>query len=203
MKKRVDSINTKLDKVLKEEKNVKRLEKLQLKEINSERKELKLIHKEESKIKDEQFKELEKLKELEREISKEVGNHPLRKLSYKDAGKSMIGAFIGIVSHFTVLEGVHFAEKVSSTKASFLFLVSFGIGLIMLYYTGFRKIKDPKLLVILPLRLFLVYSITIIAIVITMLVFDTIKQGHIYSQIAVLSLPAIIGACAADLIGGE
>ena len=73
----------------------------------------------------------------------------------------------------------------------------------MLYYTGFRKIKDPKLLAILPLRLFLVYSITIIAILITMLVFDTIKQGHVYSQIAVLSLPAIIGACAADLIGGD
>ena len=121
MKKRSDSLNSKLNKVLKEEKRVEKLEKLQLKELDSERKEIRTIHKEESKIKNEQFKELEKLKQLESEISKEVGNHPLRKLSYKDAGKSMIGAFIGIVSHYTVLEGVHFAENVSKTKASFYY----------------------------------------------------------------------------------
>lgn len=190
--------NKKLDLIL-------NLERKELSSLKDEQSRLKTLKNEESKVKlleEKQLKELENLKKLEREIAREVGEHPLRKLTYKDAGRSMIGAFIGIVSHFTVLEGVHFAENVSPLKASFLFLVSFGIGLIMLYYTGFRKIKDIRILAVLPLRLVFVYAITIIAIIITLFVFGTIDKGNAYSQVAVLSLPAIIGACAADLIGG-
>ncbi|HLC86193.1 MAG TPA: DUF2391 family protein [Candidatus Nanoarchaeia archaeon] len=191
--------NKKLDLIL-------NLERKELSNLKSEQSRLKDLKGEEEKVKhleERQLKELETLKNLEREIAREVGEHPLRKLTYKDAGRSMIGAFIGIVSHFTVLEGVHFAENVSPLKASFLLLVSFGAGLIMLYYTGFRKIKDVRILAILPLRLVFVYVVTIIAIVITLFVLGIMKQGHVYSQVAVLSLPAIIGACAADLIGGE
>lgn len=206
-------LNKKLDLVLrlekkhfKEEKEVADLERSQLERLRKEELKLDSIKKEEDQVRrleEKQLIELAKLKELERDIAKNVGEHPLRKLTYKDAGRSMIGAFIGIVSHFTVLEGVHFAETVSVLKASFLLLVSFGIGLIMLYYTGFRKIKDVRILAILPLRLFLVYCITILAIIITLFVFGTIEHGNVYSQVAVLSLPAIIGACAAELIGGD
>jgi len=199
---------SKLDQILKfqkkefiEQKKIEALEKkqmIQVKSIDFDEKEVETLERK-------QIKELEELKELDKKIKEEIGAHPLRKITYKDVGKSMIGAFIGIVSHYTILEGVHFAETISLTKANFFLLISFFVALIMLYYTGFRKVKDVRVFVLLPLRLFLIYAVTIIAILIVLMIFGSneLSAGIIYRQVAVLSLPAIIGACAADLIGGD
>ncbi|MBI2148796.1 DUF2391 family protein [Candidatus Woesearchaeota archaeon] len=184
-----------------EQKKIEALEKKQLMKVN----EVDIEEHEVEGLEKKQLKELEELKQLELKIKERVGEHPLRKITYKDVGKSMIGAFVGIVSHYTVLEGLHFADDISLTKANFFLLISFLVGLIMIYYTGFRKVKDVRLFAILPFRLLLVYAVTIIAILIVLLIFgfSHYDSGVIYRQVAVLSLPAIIGACAADLIGGD
>ena len=208
MKKKSGKKKSKLDlilelgkKQLKEQKIIEALERKQLKDVGE-------IDKDEHKVEKlekQQLAELEELKKIELKIKEEVGEHPLRRITYKDVGKSMIGAFVGIVSHFTVLEGVHFAANVTFTKANFFFLISFLVGAIMLYYTGFRKIKDARLFALLPFRLFLVYAVTILSILVVLFVFGAghFEQELVYRQVAVLSLPAIIGACAADLIGGD
>lgn len=187
-------------KELKEERRIEDLESKQLREVrdlDKEEREVEILEKK-------QIKELDELKDLELKIKEKVGEHPLRKISYKDVGKAMIGAFIGVVSHYTVLEGLTFAEEISMTKANFFLLISFFVGVIMIYYTGFRKVKDVRLFVILPFRILLVYAVTIIAILIVLLIFGhNYDSSVIYRQVAVLSLPAIIGACAADLIGGD
>lgn len=184
------------------------LQKKEFNVIKKENKKLNKIDKEEHKVsalENKTLRELEDLKKLEEKIKQEVGEHPLRKITYKDVGKSMIGAFVGMVSHFTVLEGLHFAENVSLSRANFFLFISFLVGIVMIYYTGFRKVKDVRLFAILPFRLFLVYGVTIISILIVLFVFSSghLEQDLIYRQVAVLSLPAIIGACAADLIGGD
>ncbi|MBS3168115.1 DUF2391 family protein [Candidatus Woesearchaeota archaeon] len=151
-----------------------------------------------------QLNKLEELRKLESEIKNKVGEHPLRKITYKDIGKSMIGAFVGIVSHYTILEGLHFAGDISILRANSFYLISFFVGLVMLYYTGFRKVKDVRLFAILPIRLFLIYFVVIISCLIALYFFNVhLDWGLVYKQVAVLSLPAMIGACAADLIGGE
>jgi len=192
---------SKLDLILK-------LQKKELGELRKEDRELKHLDKEEhlvSSLERKQLRKLEELKKIEEKVRIQVGEHPLRKITYKDVGKSMIGAFVGIVSHFTVLEGVHFAANVSFSRANFFLFISFLVGLVMIYYTGFRKVNDMRLFAILPFRLFLVYAVTIISILIALLVFGSghFEQELVYRQVAVLSLPAIIGACAADLIGGD
>ncbi len=184
------------------------LERRHFKETKKEERKLKEVDEEEHELvslEKKEIAELDELKRLEEQIKQQVGEHPLRKITYKDVGKSMIGAFVGIVSHFTVLEGVYFAETVSLTRANFFLFISFLVGVVMIYYTGFRKVKDTRLFALLPFRLFLVYAVTIISILIALLVFGSghFEQELVYRQVAVLSLPAIIGACAADLIGGD
>ncbi len=200
MKKKVSKFS-KIDRVLE-------LEKKQIRQLKKERKEIDELEQESHTVlslEKKQLKELEELKNLEMKIREEVGEHPLRKISYKDIGKSTIGAFVGIVSHFTVLEGLHFAEEVSLFRANSFYLISLLVGFIMIYYTGFRKVKDVRLFAVLPLRLLLIYSVTIIVILVALYVFNPnhFAGELVYRQVAVLSLPGMIGACAADLIGGE
>lgn len=189
-KKKIDLevLNKKLDQVL-------RLERKQFKKESSvERLERK------------QLKELDEIQELEESIKKRVGKHPLRKITYKDLGKALIGAFIGIVSHFTVLKGIDFAFNISFLRATSYFAISYFIGFIFLYYTGFRKIKQRKFLVLLPVRLTFIYVVTLLAVVLAIYIFtytQDITFIELYKQAAVVSLPAIIGASAADLIGND
>src|SRR3989338_3006297 len=124
-------------KQLRGQKIIEGLEKKQLKEVEN----IDADEKEVSYLEKKHLKELEDLKILEGKIKEKIGEHPLRKITYKDIGKAMIGAFVGIVSHFAVLEGIHYAETISSTRANFFLLISFFVGLIMIYYTGFRKVN--------------------------------------------------------------
>lgn len=191
MKKRepsLEDLNKKLDEIL-------RLEKTQLKEESSV-----------ENLERKQIKELDEIEEIERQIKSSVGKHPLRKITYKDLGKALIGAFFGIVSHFAVLEGIHFAENISLFRATGYYIISYFVGFVFLYYTGFRQVKQAKFLILLPLRLTFIYIVMLLAVVSAIYIFsygNTLTLIDVYKQVAVVSLPAIMGASAADLIGND
>ncbi len=208
------STEKKLDEILKLErlqiKLQKRFEALEKKQIQEDKRiqqlEIKQTKKQEKilDLEEKQLEELEDIEKLEKEIRDKVTKKPLKKITYKDLGKAAIGAFIGIVSHFTILKGVHFAETISMTKATSFLIVSFLIGMVILYYTGFRRVHTFRILKVMPLRLSIIYLTTIVVIVAVLFIFGAAHDGHeLYKQVAVASLPAIVGACAADLIGEE
>jgi len=184
----LEELNKKLDQLL-------RLEKNQLKEeISVENLERK------------QIRELNEIEEIEKQIKSKIGEHPLRKVTYKDLGKALIGAFFGIVSHFAVLEGIHFAENISVFRATGYYFISYFVGFIFLYYTGFRQVKQSKFLILLPIRLTFIYVVMLLAVVSAIYIFsygDALTFIEVYKQVAVVSLPAIMGASAADLIGND
>lgn len=218
--KKIPNINSKLDqiiamqrKMLKEEYKIeeeeqiledeeKKTEKGELKE----NKELSKIEKElQSKEKKEE-EELSKLKDLEEDIKKEVGEHPLRKIGLKDIIKGLVGAFIGLVVHYTFFYGIKIAENLDFTRSTLLFVLSFFVGIMFIYTTGFRKIKDPKILMFIPVRLIILYIISVVMSILVLYLFYP-KFGHdfmeSYKMVSVVLLAAIVGACTADLIGKE
>jgi len=151
-------------------------------------------------------KELEKLEALEKEIKSEVMPHPLTKVTLKDFVKGIIGAFVGVVVHFTFIYGVKIAEYITITRATFLLFFTLFIGAGFLYGTGFRNIKDKSVIWLLPYRLIVLYSTAIIVTTTTLAFF----YPHFFEnfdlafrQIAVVNLSAVVGACTADLIGRE
>ncbi len=191
----LQTINTKLDEVLKNQKKLLSEEK----ELESEEKE---IIREEKK----ELNALEQLKKLEEEIRKDVGPHPLKRFTTQDAARGVIGAFFGSVAHYTFIYGMKVAESIDVYRAGLLYLLSFVIGGVFLYATGFRKIKDPKLLKFLPMRLTVLYITSLLMAVVVLLLFNPGFGSNFfdsYKQVATVSLTAIIGACTADIIGKE
>ena len=152
-----------------------------------------------------QLKELEELEKLERKIVEQTKPHPLRQLTYRDITKATIGAFIGIVAHFAFLEGVHLSESIDMGRAVLILVVSYFIGGGLLYVTGFRKVKTVKVFKFIPLRLTVIYFTAIGVILFVLYLFGILGAGahfeEVFKQVAVISVPAIIGASAADLLG--
>lgn len=150
---------------------------------------------------------IERLELLEKHIQKQVEPHPLRKLTYKDIIRGSVGAFFGSAAHYTFLYGLEVAEKIDFTRATVLYALTFAIGGVFLYLTGFRKIKDPKILSFLPARLIVLY---LTAILTAMIVLGFFVQGFfthgfddIYKAVATVSLTAMLGAATADLLGKD
>lgn len=213
-------INSKLDqiiflqkKLLKEEHKIEEEESIleeeerkTEKEEHKETKELKKIEKELESRENKEEEELLKLKSLEEEIKREVGTHPLRKVGLKDIVKGFVGAFIGLVVHYTFFYGIKIAENLDFTRSTLLFVLSFFVGIMFIYTTGFRKIKDPKVLMFIPVRLIILYIISVVMSVLVLYLFYP-KFGHdfmeSYKMVSVVLLAAIVGACTADLIGKE
>ncbi len=202
-------VSSKLDQIIelqrKQLRGQNKIEDLELKELHGQELEDQELHELEGQEKY-ILDQVEKLEAVEKQIRIDVGEHPLRKITYKDVGKSMVGAFVGLLSHYAVLEGVLFAHEISIARASFMYLVSLLIGLVVLYYTGFRKIKDIKVLSLLPLRLAIIYGVTLLTIIMVLFIIgklDGLNFIEIYKTVAALSMPAIIGAAVADLIGGD
>ncbi len=191
----LQTINAKLDLILKNQK------KLFIEETKLESTEKKVLNREEKEI-----NALEQLKKIEEEIKKDVGPHPLKSFTLRDGARGVVGAFFGAVAHYTFIYGMKVAESIDVYRAGFLYLLTFAIGGIFLYATGFRKIKDPKLLKFLPMRLTVLYATSIMMSIIVLILFnpdfgkDFISS---YKQVATVSLTAIIGACTADLIGKD
>jgi len=197
MPKRVslEEINRKLDKVISAQKRLFSEESA----VHSEEKE---VHREEV----EELRKLTELEAVEKELVREIGEHPLQKISYKDVAKGSVGAFIGIVAHFTFRYGVEVAAEISVARASLLLPISYAIGGIFMYMTGFRRIKDPKIVSFLPVRLTILYFVAILTAILVLIFFNP-EFFHdfwtAYKQVATVTLSAVIGACTADLIGKE
>jgi len=196
-KKRVslDDINRKLDRMMSVQKKILASEK---KLVETEE----VIHKEEL----EELEKLQELKAYEREVLEEVGPHPLKRINYKDIAKGSVGAFIGVAAHYTFVYGVKVAGQIDVFRATLLFPIAFILGGVFMYLTGFRKIKDPKLMSFLPIRLMVLYVVAILTASLSLLLFNPgffLDFWVTYKQIATVTLSATIGACTADLIGKE
>lgn len=173
-----------------------------------ERKEKEIEHKEDAILHEEKKleKETAKIERLEEGIRKEVTPRPLRKLSMKDLNKGIIGAFIGVVAHFAFAYGKQIAQDISLTRATVLIVFSYVLIIILMYETGYREVKERRLLGILPKRATVIYITSIIMILVIFFLFNQVNFSDLtglYKQIAVTSILASLGAGTADLIGRE
>jgi uncharacterized membrane protein len=189
------SINKKLDKILSVENKLLMVEKdLEKKED----KELAFESKEES--------DLEKLERIEKEIKNEIGEHPLAKITYKDVVKGLVGSFVGLAIHYTFVYGVKVSEELTMTRATLLFPLTFLVGLLFIYATGFRKVKDKELLWFMPIRLVVLYVCSLVmSLAVLYLFYPEFGQSFevSYKMTAGVMLAAVVGACTADLFGKE
>ena len=188
-------LNRKLDKVISAQKTM-------LAEEIAVHTEEKAIHREET----EELKKLSQLEKYEEELIKEVGEHPLKEITYRDVAKGTVGAVIGVVAHYTFVYGIKVAATIDVTRATLLFPISYAFGGIFMYLTGFRRIRDPKIMSFLPVRLTVLYLVAVVTAILTLMLFNPefFQDFWIaYKQVATVTLSATIGACTADLIGKE
>lgn len=213
-KKRVKSFSKKsnFNNIVKGEKEIEYLEKKQLKQLFQEDKKIDKLEQEEEKLErltKEEINELDELKKIEEDIRRNVKKSPLKRITTRDMARGLVGSFFGIVAHFAFVEGVDVAEKLHFTmfRASLLYLTTFIIGFVFLYATGYREIKDFKVLSIMPIRLFVIFGISIVSVLCVLALFGLVGPEssfqEVYKQVAVISLPAIIGAITADLLGNK
>ncbi|MBW2970468.1 DUF2391 family protein [Candidatus Woesearchaeota archaeon] len=192
---KLEDINKKLELILAGQRKI-------FKEEKKVEKEEKILEKEEK----EELEKLEELKKLEKEALREAGPHPLKKITLKDISKGCVGAVIGVVAHYTFVYGIKVAAEIDVTRATLLFPISYALGGIFMYLTGFRRIKDPKLLSFLPVRLTVLYITAVITATLVLILFNP-EFFHsfwdTYKQVATVTLSATIGACTADLLGKE
>ena len=147
---------------------------------------------------------LQKLEAVEKQVVQELGPHPLTKITLRDIARGTVGAFIGVVAHFTFFYGIEVAGWLSFTRATLLYPLSLFIGGIFMYATGFRKIDDKRVLSFLPSRLLVLYAVALVVSAFVLFFFSpqfTLNLQIAYKQLATVTLIAIMGACTADLIG--
>ncbi len=204
LEKLLDQQNKILDlqkKILAKEKTISKKEDLFLEFEKKELKEEKIIEREEEL----ELEELKKIEAIEQSIQKKVGESPLKRITYRDVTKGMIGAFFGIVGHFAFAKGVEIAEHFSFLRSTALLLTSFFIIILFLYFSGFRTINEKFLFKFLPLRAVVIYFSALITILIVLLLYGkiylTMEFSTIYNTVAAISLLAVLGAGTADLIG--
>ena len=170
---------------------------------DTEEKELEAIQHEEER----ELEALKGLEELEQEIKREVGPHPLAKITYRDVTKGMIGAFFGIVGHFAFFYGNRIAEAITILRAHALILTSLGLLILFMYFTGFRSISKGKHWWYAPLRIVIIFTVAHAVITFVLFLFGMITPdmtiASIYKNVATVSILAVMGAATADLIGGD
>ncbi|MFT4283002.1 MAG: DUF2391 family protein [Candidatus Woesearchaeota archaeon] len=202
------SIDKKLDKIIKLQEKI--LEKET--EIEKEEKELVSLGKKELSEEDEilkaekeELEELKKIEVLEKDILKASKSSTLKKVTYRDITKGMIGAFFGIMGHFAFVKGTSIAKELSMARASGLFIASFGLLIIFLYFAGFKKINDKLIMKFLPLRAVVIYLSAIFTIFIVLLLYGNITVdtnfADVYKAVGAISILAVLGAATADLVG--
>lgn len=197
-----ETVNDKLDKIISNQEKMLKIEKR--------------ILKEELKIEDMELEELThnkdedaalaELKKLEEEIRASMGS-PMKHVTSKDAFKGMIGALIGLIGHFAFTKAVEVALKIDFFRATLLYIFALVILIVMLYFTGFRAVQAQIILKFLPLRVLVLYSVSIFTIIVIYLVFGiidiNINPGDLYKVIGGSIVLAVLGAATADLIGRE
>ena len=151
-------------------------------------------------------RETEKVEKLEKDIKKEVTAKPLKELSLRDLNKGIIGAFIGVVAHFAFVYGKEIATQISTIRAAVLLVFSYVLIILLMYETGYREIKEKRLLGVLPKRATAIYITSIIMIPVIFFLFNQLSFSDpiaVFKQIAVTSVLASVGAGTADLIGKD
>ncbi len=190
-----------LEILAEEKKEGTKIEDIEKKEEEIEKKE-NIIAAQEKKIE----KETEKIEKIEKDIRKEVAPKPLKRFNVKDLNKGIIGAFIGVVAHFAFIYGKEIAKDISTTRATVLIIFSYMLIIILMYETGYREIKEKRLLGVLPIRATVIFLTSICVILVIFFLFNQVSIGDVtglYKQIAVTSVLASLGAGTADLIGRD
>ena len=186
--------------ILSEEKKIEhKVEEVEKKEEAIEQKEAQ-IAKEEKKLE----KEAQKVEGLEKKIERDVVQKPLTSFNFMDLNKGIVGAFIGVVAHFGFIYGKAIAQYISVPRATLLIVFSYLLIIILMYETGYREIKEKRLLGILPKRATIIYITSLIVVVLIFFLFNLIDLSDpigLYKEIAVTSVLASVGAGTADLIG--
>lgn len=160
----------------------------------------------EKQIESEEEEELKRLKSIRKEIEEELGPHPLTKITSRDIAKGVVGSFIGIVAHFTFFYGIKVAHWLTMTRAALLYPLSLVIGGVFMYATGFRKVKGVRVMKFLPVRLLVLYIVSLVVSALVLFFFSPEflhSFEYAFKELSTVSLIAIIGACTADLIGKE
>ena len=216
------SLNKKLDKILENEDEIlknqrkilskeEEIKELEEEEISKEE-EIKELEEEEISKEEEGLKKvikteeetLAELEELQKNLKKNFSS-TMRKITKRDIFKGFIGAFIGVIGHFAFVKAADIAVKLSTTRATILYLVAFFIIIIMLYYTGFRKVEMRIIMKFMPFRASLLFLVSVITIIFVNLIFGKIhfplEFSELYKLVSASIILAVIGAGTADLIG--
>lgn len=186
--------------MLDEEKKIEhKVEEVEKKEEAIEQKEAQ-IAKEEKKLE----KDVQKVEGLEKKIDKEVSPKPLTTFSLRDLNKGIIGAFIGVVAHFGFIYGKAIADLITLPRAVLLLLFSYLLIVVLMYETGYREIKEKRLLRILPKRATLIFMTSVVVVMAIFFLFNMVNIRDpvgFFKQVAVTSVLASLGAGTADLLG--
>lgn len=186
--------------ILSEEKKVEqKVEEVEKKTERIEQKEAQ-IAREEKKLE----KETQKVEGIERKIEKEISQKPLTAFNFRDLNKGIVGAFIGVVAHFGFIYGSVLADKITTARASLLLVFSYLLIVVLMYETGYREIKEKRLLGILPKRATFIFITSIVVVAAIFFLFNMVDLKDpvgFFKQIAVTSVLASLGAGTADLLG--
>ena len=118
--------------------------------------------------------------------------------------KGIIGAFIGVVAHFGFIYGKAIADLITLPRAVLLLLFSYLLIVVLMYETGYREIKEKRLLRILPKRATLIFMTSVIVVMAIFFLFNMVNIRDpvgFFKQVAVTSVLASLGAGTADLLG--
>jgi len=156
---------------------------------------------------DEEIKltDIKELEQFEEHLKHDIAGSPLRRITYRDVTKGMVGAFIGVVGHFAFAETSKIIENHSLLRSTILLIFAFALAVAFIYFTGFRKVNDRFVFRFLPIRALVIYLSSLTTIVISLLLYGTIDYSmslsQVYQIVAGISVIAVLGAGTADLIG--
>lgn len=201
-----NSLNKKLDLLLKNQKKILENENKILGEENTIR-DLELEELENEKnFKNNEEKTLKELEHLEKEF-KMKSSSTIASVTYRDAVKGFIGSFIAGMGHFAFAKGYELSLDIDFLRATYLYVVAFGMIILMLYYTGFKNVKKHLVFKFMPIRVLILYSVSILSILIINLLFGKLIYPfnffEVYSLVGASIILAVMGAGTADLIGRE
>lgn len=200
------SLNNKLDEILRNQ------EKILENEVKILGEEAKIENFENIELENEDLNQkteeeaLFELNQLGKQLKSKISS-PLNRITKRDLFKGFIGAFLGLVGHFAFYKGVDIAATLTFFRATLLYFIAFAIIIIMLYYTGFRKVQRHLVLKFMPIRALILYGVSVFVIILVNLLFGKIYFPihfiEIYKLVGASIILAVLGAGTADLIGGN
>jgi uncharacterized membrane protein len=202
--KKKGSLNEKLDLILNNQEKILSNEKKILGEEEKIQELEELDLKKDADLEKNELSALQELSNLEKQLKKSVSN-PIKNVTKRDLFKGFIGAFVGVMGHFAFSKAADIAPTLTFYRATLLYIVAFIIIIVMLYYSGFRKIKKHIVFKFMPLRALVLYSVSIVTVIWVNLLFGKLyfplEFTEIYNLVAASIILAVMGAGTADLIG--